>query len=724
MLQAFVLKGPFMGILKIALLGPPEVEHFDRQLSFHDRKALALLAYLAAEEGIHGRRKLTRLLWPESDMAHGRAALRITLLHLRHILAEVDTTSEQSPHLLTTNDTLGLNLSSGVVLDLQALESIWKLAHNLFAREGVRGELRRALISQLERAAALYRGGFLQDFTLRDTFDFDYWVGMQQGVCYQRIEQVFDWLSQLQRAEGAFEQAIATVERWRSFDPLNEDIYLRLMQLHFATGNRIAALKTYETCVEILMKELSARPSTQLAALAETLRNTPSPLHSRNEAGKHRLSARPLIELPFVGRGVELSRLMTLYEQASRGQPQAVLIEGEAGIGKTRLAATFLDWAKAQGADALEGEALRTFQRLSYQPLQDALGDRLEREHEYALRQLLSETWLAELSRLLPDLRERCRNLPPPTLDEAFAPSRLFEALAHLSQALAARGTLLIFADDIQWIDDATLDVFTYLCKRWTECGTSALLLLNRRRETRGMESRLAEWLMSLRSTVSLTQLHLGNLSAQDTLQVTRSLTNPEEARPVAKEETAFLQPFLHLFQLPGNRLSPEQFGEWLFDETQGQPFYMKTLLQQQLERGLLIPHLVEGRGWAFDPQSADGVHASTLPAEVYAMIQHRLTRLSPATRQLLAAGAVLRHDFTFDELCQVAQLVSQEGLFALDEAIENLFLRESNRQPGRESGVTYQFDHSKLREVVYLEAGDARRQILRGRALQVLEQS
>ena len=76
-----------MGILKIALLGSPEVGHANRRLSFHDRKALALLAYLAAEKGVHTRQKLARLLWPESDMAHGRTALRITLLHLRQVLA-------------------------------------------------------------------------------------------------------------------------------------------------------------------------------------------------------------------------------------------------------------------------------------------------------------------------------------------------------------------------------------------------------------------------------------------------------------------------------------------------------------------------------------------------------------------------------------------------------------------------------------------------------------
>src|SRR5215467_8316200 len=109
-----------MSTLKISLLGPPAVSHFDLRLTFPDRKALALLAYLAAEGGMHKRQKLARLLWTEKDMAHGRTALRITLLHLRHIL-EGEVAAVGESHLFITHNTLGLNLTSGIDLDLHAL---------------------------------------------------------------------------------------------------------------------------------------------------------------------------------------------------------------------------------------------------------------------------------------------------------------------------------------------------------------------------------------------------------------------------------------------------------------------------------------------------------------------------------------------------------------------------------------------------------------------------
>ena len=715
-----------MSNLKIALLGPPEVYHADQLLAIPDRKALALLVYLAVEGGAHARQRLTRLFWPESDMAHGRAALRNTLLHLRHVLGE-DTQPDHRSHLMITRDSIGLNVASSIDLDLHALQAAWTLIQELPSREAVQGEVQRTLISQLQHAADMYRGGFLEEFTLRDTLDFDNWVGLQRSYWYSRIGQVFAWLSQMQSEEGAIEQAIATVDRWLSLDPLNEDIYLRLMQLHFSTGNRAAALKAYETCLAILMTELHAKPSPKMVALADFIRHS-SPPHraSRHEqTGRGRSASRTLLEIPFVGRGAELTRLMTLYEKASSGQFQVVMIEGEAGIGKSRLAAAYLDWAKAQGASVLKGRAFKTSSRLSYQLLIDALRSQLEQGQD--LHHLLSDIWLAELSQLLPELRERYPGLPPPTVDEAFASSRLFEAIARLGRAFAARTPLLLFADDLQWADAATLDVFHYVGRRWTESATPALLLLTMRTDRRVIAPQLAEWLTSVRSDVPLTRLELAPLSAKDTLQIVQSFSAADGEQEAEQRVRPSFEPSSHHVQTPDSGLSPERFGQWLFAETKGQPFFMIEMLETLLARGILVPRLVKGKDWVFDPQTTAfnaEVLDGTLPSTVRETILIRLAQLGPAARELLAAGAVLDHDFTFEDLCQVAHLAPQEGLSALDEVLGSLLLRESRRQRGGLSGATYVFAHDKIREVVDVEAGDARRRIFHGRALKVLKRA
>jgi len=109
-----------MGILRFTLLGNPEVHHADQLLLFSTRKEFALLIYLAVEGRIHLRKTLSELFWPEGDARHGRAALRLTLLQLRHLLGE-GAGIDPASHLLITGDTLGLDFTSDVELDLQTL---------------------------------------------------------------------------------------------------------------------------------------------------------------------------------------------------------------------------------------------------------------------------------------------------------------------------------------------------------------------------------------------------------------------------------------------------------------------------------------------------------------------------------------------------------------------------------------------------------------------------
>src|SRR5436305_10330866 len=106
-----------MGDVRFTFLGPPEVRHADQVLLFSTRKELALLIYLVVEGRVHTRKNLSELFWPEGDAMHGRAALRITLLHLRHILGE-GADVFPVPQLLIKHDTLALDPTSAIELDL------------------------------------------------------------------------------------------------------------------------------------------------------------------------------------------------------------------------------------------------------------------------------------------------------------------------------------------------------------------------------------------------------------------------------------------------------------------------------------------------------------------------------------------------------------------------------------------------------------------------------
>jgi DNA-binding SARP family transcriptional activator len=204
-----------MGDAYLVLLGPPEVRHADQVVQFSTRKELALLIYLAFEDHVHARQHLSELFWPEADARHGRAALRTTLLHLRHLLDE-DQGPDPVPHLLITRDALGLNLTSALDLDLHALHDAWTAAH-ASARTTLHlpDDAHRSLFTRLQRAASLPRGAFLEGFTLRDAPAFDDWVRFQRDSWHLRTSEVFDRLSHLQFEAGELASAMETVERWQ-----------------------------------------------------------------------------------------------------------------------------------------------------------------------------------------------------------------------------------------------------------------------------------------------------------------------------------------------------------------------------------------------------------------------------------------------------------------------------------------------------------------------------
>src|SRR2546423_902815 len=698
-----------MGNLRFTLLGSPEVRHADQMLRFSTCKEFALLIYLAVEGRIHLRKTLSELFWPEGDARHGRAALRITLLHLRHLLDE-GAGVDSVPHLLITHDTLGLDFTSYVELDLHPLHEAWRLSRASTRTALIMPEdAHRTLLAQLQQAVSLPRGEFLEGFSLRDAPAFDDWVRFQREYWHLRINEVFDRLSKLQFEAGELVPAIETVNRWLVLAPLHEEAYRRLMRLHFAAGDRYAALHAYDVCRARLATDMQTEPTPETVALASRMRAVAPP--RRKEA--HALHTSPgalspalLLDRPFLGRTTELRLLIKAYHTAQRGQTQVVLLEGEAGIGKTRLAKEFLAWVEREGADVLQGRAFETGGQLPYRPVIEALRPRIEREN--APDDLLSDTWLAELARLLPELGDRYPDLPAPQGGKSVARNRLFEAVARLLQALAKRAPLVLFIDDVQWADTASLDVFHYLARSWSESATPALLLLTLPMGTRGLRPELDEWRASMERTVPLIRLQLDRLTPEDILRLLQALGGAG-----GKDG--------------GRAADLERFGQWLFAETEGQPFYLMETLKVLLERGALACRPSEEGGWTLDVTAAmehETVRRGFFPPSVREVIVARLDRLSPHAFALLVAGAVLGQGTTFERLCQVADLTEEDGLPALDEVLHSGLLHESERKAGPMTAGRYVFAHQKIRAIVYAEAGEARRRIFHRRALQALQAS
>jgi DNA-binding SARP family transcriptional activator len=708
--------------LRLSLFGVPIVKHGETTLTFSTRKALALLVCLAVEGRLHTRKTLSEAFWPELDAKHGRAALRATLLELRR-LCERSHEAGEGAHLRIEGETLGIARDGSLLVDLRLVEAAGMLAERGVAPHG--GQAREDLLAQLEEASRLVRGPFLAGFTLRDSQFFDDWSTQHREYWHRRVYQVFDALSLLYEQGGEVERAIDIMTRWLSFDPLNEEGYRRLMRLRFSQGDRVGALRAYSHCHAVLAEELQAEPEPETVALAKRMRHT-APLSAVQARPAQTTPGQPpatLLDGPILGRAAEFGTLIECYQRARVGQPQLVLLVGESGIGKTRLASEFVGWAQAQGADVLAGSALQTGSQLVYQPLMDALRRRLEQEHVPA--DLGSPAWLAELARLLPELRDLYPDLPAPATDEAFGHNRLFEATTRLVQKWAARRPLVLSLDNMQWADPAMLDLLLYLAHRLTEQPVPLLLLLNLSTEAAPRAGAQSAWLMALkRACLPLTELQLTSFTQEETRRFVQELSWAEQ--PLAVEHTCSTGGCPGDGQASERREALLSFSDWLYRQTSGQPLYLVEILKWLVARDIIFPSLQDRGSWGLvlRPEMLTQTPASELiPQTLREQLRSYLSRLSPSPWTLLVAAATLEEGLSFERLCQVAGLDELEGLRSLEELLHGGWLTEGTACEEPQALQGFVFTRQVIREVVYQEAGVTRRSLMQRRLATIIRE-
>jgi predicted ATPase/DNA-binding SARP family transcriptional activator len=672
-----------MGHLSLMMLGTFQAAYDGEPITaFRSSKVQGLLVYLAlTAQQVHSREVLAAMFWPDEPEGVAKKNLRQSLYQLRQVLGE--TNQDEGTYLLVTRSTVQFNPASEYSLDV---------ADFLASLEQ----------DQLEQAAALYPGDLLPGFTC-DSLPFEDWLrGERERLHGLALEALFKLTTRsLDRAD--YQAARDFARQQLALEPWREEAHRQLMQALALLGERSAALAQYETCKTVLDEELGVEPAAETAALADRIRN--QKLKPELVVGPTRFTGRRQLVIPFIGREREHAALVQSYQRALEEGTQVVMLFGEAGIGKTRLAQNFTDWAFTRGADILRGQAFETSGRLSYQPLTQVLRQRLEREN--APEDLLSDLWLTQLTRILPELRDRYPDLPEPTQEAATARQHLFEAITRLGLALAERAPLVVFMDDWHWADAASLDVLHYAALRWSEERAPILVLLTLRQEGLAESPELQSWVTRLRHHVPSTEIHLAALSGGETEQLIRALLELE----VGGAEN---QP-----QLTG-------FTRWLFQETDGQPFFLVETLKALVEAELFQPE-AGTQAWHIDWSKLDEQPLESgrlvLP-EVRELIQGWLDRLSAPSSELLAAAAVLGQQASFDRLRRVAGLEETQALIALDELLNRQLLletEETSLAPIREPA--YSFSHHKLREVIYREAGAARRRILHRRAFETLRE-
>ncbi len=248
--------------LKMFLLGSPRLERDGEPLEIDARKSVALLAYLVVTEQSHTRDALATLLWPESELGRGRAILRRNLSVLRKTLA--------GEWLTVSRDTIGIDPDADVCLDVKRFRHLlqtWKAhGHSL-------DDVCPDCLTDLGQSVQLYKGDFLEGFTLRDSINFDDWQFFEAESLRQELASALARLVRGHSAQGQHEVAIPYARRWVALDPLHESAHRHLMEVYAGAGQHAAALRQYQDCVRVLDRELGLPPGPEITALYRRLRD-------------------------------------------------------------------------------------------------------------------------------------------------------------------------------------------------------------------------------------------------------------------------------------------------------------------------------------------------------------------------------------------------------------------------------------------------------------------
>ncbi len=605
------------------------------------------------------RSHLAFLLWPDSTEAQAHTNLRQLLYHLRQSFPATERFLHSDKHSLWWRPAHG---EAHWTLDVQEFEQA-----PAWAEKAGQSQDTTTQRQALEQAIHLYRDDLLPGC-------YDEWLVPERERLRLLFLQAAEHLITLLQQQCDYDAAILIAQRLLRHDPLYEPAYRQIMTLYARRGDHAGALRIYHTCATVMERELGAEPGQSTRALYEEL--VQSGTSSRIETG-------PLLPrepgAPLLGRQTEWQHLQEAWYRAQDGQPHIMLLSGEAGIGKTRLAEEMEIWVSRQGKTAIRARCYNAEGRLAYAPVTTWL-------RSAAVQTALSSLdhiWLTEIARLIPELFVKYPKLPrPATMTEKWQHQHFFEALARA--VLAARQPLLLLLDDLQWCDNDTLAWLHFLFHFEP---TMRLLLIG-----------------TVRSEEILPDLPL--MSFLNAMQRNGQVTECT-LTPLTAAETAFLAE--HIL---GHKIDAMLTSK-LYAETEGNPLFIVEIARTGTLEERTGPSSSNATSLPLMARSD-----STLPATIQAVLKARLAQLSPTAREVANVAAVIGREFPFSVFIQACGKQEDTIIRGLDELWQRRIVREQNTG----ASETYYFSHDKLREQIYTSLSPAYRRLLHRRVAEALE--
>ncbi|MBX3000173.1 MAG: DUF2791 family P-loop domain-containing protein [Caldilineaceae bacterium] len=614
--------------------------------------------------------RLIEILWPESTPAAAATTLRSAVNALRNVLEPARANRAPSTYIHTQSPGYAFRSHPKIWLDVEIFERLLSEADRLSNRAEKR--------SRLEEAIALYQDDYLISDPYAD------WAKAERERLRERFFDGLLALAAIYAQDGNYSAAISACRRVLARDEVRENAYQALMRYQAESGDSASALLTYERCRHVLSEQLGADPSPLTQQLHGRILNGEietapmAALASHLPDGKSNPSeAIPLpqqILLPpqerqtadlFVGRQRETAAIEESLQAADAGQGSIVVLAGEMGVGKSRLAYQMLRRAEERGATVISATCQRLEQSLPYAPLADGIGRYLQLLPDSSLRRL-SPAVLAQLAQILPTLQDRLPDAsanPDIHLTPEENRQRLIDGIVAFLTSLAELRPLVLFLDDLHWTDAETLAVVSRLSTRIQR--HPFLLLLAYRQGDLVENDALPTLLHALRRTPHSQVLRVDRLGLDDVRVLVYRLTGAD-AQP------------------------DERLVQTLYETTAGNALFITEAIKALRERAQ-GKSVLSARA-AASQQTEQYVETLGRSERVQEIIKERIERLPADALHVLQLAAVVGRDFSLDLLERAS---TTDPIGGLDVLLRRQFLVERLDE-------RLDFVHQIVRQVAY----------------------
>ena len=437
-----------MAPIRIHLLGGFLLEHDGRNIPpIPSAAGRSLFAYLVTNrDRRHTRDLIAGTFWPDLPEQAARRRLSQTWWQIQTSLQDVK---------------IGQPFIEATLFDVAFVAKDYWLDIAEFDRH-IAGAGRQAMARDpseslsLEQAVDLYRGEFLAGF-------YDDWTHFERERLRSQYLVSLERLIALHKSRADYETAQYFARRLCLHDPLRESAHREVMRLSFLLGHSNEALRQYERCAEILSEELGRRPSSE----TEDLRIHIAQMREKGATPFAPTINAPLLNaaqrIPLVGRTEERSSILHRMEDTLHGRGGVILIEGESGIGKSRLVQELVDDAQWRGLSPLLATCSEAELLHPLQGMRRALESGVTRLRFDELQAVLHRTTLTDLAQLVPHIKGWLFDPGPSGTTDGNARERHLHTIRSALFALSDLNPMVLFIDDAQWLDEESAAVLAEL---------------------------------------------------------------------------------------------------------------------------------------------------------------------------------------------------------------------------------------------------------------------